>query len=68
MKPMALMTAKTTTMIWESFPPRSWPKRVVIHSAPVITPERRSQTAMNTMTKIWFHTGQSQGIHTLCSP
>ena len=34
------MSANTTTMMWESLAPFSKPKRVPIHSAPVVALER----------------------------
>jgi hypothetical protein len=44
MKPTTLTRAKMTTMMRLSSAPRPSPKRLVIHSAPVRTFERRIQT------------------------
>ena len=49
---MTLTRAKTTTMMCDSLAPGPLPKRVVIHSAPVITLERRSQEDRYTIKKI----------------
>ncbi len=57
-----------TTMMWASCAPRPLPKRVWIHSAPVITFERRSQVDIYTIRKTWLKVGQSQGIQTLLTP
>ena len=48
--------------------PLSRPKRMVIHSAPVIAPERRSHVERYTIKKIWLNTGQSHGMKTLFNP
>ena len=57
-----------TTMICASCAPRPLPKRVWIHSAPVMTLERRSQAERKTIMKTWLNVGQSHGIQTLLSP
>ena len=45
MKPTTLTSAKNTTTMRDSSAPRPSPKRLVIHSAPVSTLERRIQLA-----------------------
>ena len=59
------VTAKTTTILWLSLPPVLSPKRMRIHSAPVIAPLLRNQVDKNIITNTWFQTGHTQGIHTL---
>jgi hypothetical protein len=65
---MTLTRAKITTTIWDKFAPRPLPNLVRIHSAPVITFDRRSQGERYTIRKIWLKTGQTHGIHILFIP
>jgi len=68
MKPITVITANTTTMICESWAPVPSPKRVRIHSAPVITLDRRSHTARKIIRNTWFQTGQTHGSQALFRP
>ena len=63
-----MTSAKTTTLRCASVAPRSPPKRVCIHWAPVSTLERRSHALMNIMRKIWLNVGQTQGSQMLFRP
>ncbi len=67
-RPITLTSAKTTTLKWARVPPRSLPKRVWIHCAPVITPERRVHALMNIMRKIWLNVGHIHGSQMLFAP
>src|ERR1035441_10146728 len=58
---MTLTSANATTLRWARTPPRSLPKRVCIHWAPVRTFERLSHVLRNIMRKIWLNVGQTQG-------
>ena len=60
--------AKMTTLMCDSLAPVLFPNLVVIHSAPVMTLERRSQTARKIIRKIWLKTGQTQGRNTPLTP
>jgi hypothetical protein len=65
---MTLRRAKTTTIRWANCAPFPSPNRNRIHSAPVMTPERRSQVERKTMRTIWLKTGHSHGIQMLLNP
>ena len=65
---MTLTSAKKTTLKCASVPPRSLPKRVCIHCAPVSTLERRSHALMNIIRKIWLKVGQTHGSQMLFRP
>ncbi len=54
--------------MWARFAPVPRPNRVWIHSAPVMTFERRVQALMNTMRKIWLKTGQTNGSQIALAP
>ncbi len=57
-----------TTLRCESCAPLPLPKRVSIHSAPVMALERRSQLERYTIMKTWLKTGHTQGIQMLFIP
>src|SRR5574344_1108145 len=63
-----MSNAKQTTIQCESTLPRPLPKRVSIHSAPVVTLDLRSHADKNIIRKIWLNVGQSQGIQILLRP
>src|SRR3954452_767245 len=67
-KATTLTSAKITTLIRDASAPLSLPKRSVIHSAPVVAFDRRSQEDKYTMRNIWLNTGHNQGMNTLLSP
>ena len=56
---MAAITANTVTMICEALPSLLSPKRVSIHSDPVIILDFRIQTAKNIIMNIWFQIGHN---------
>ena len=62
------MSANSTTIRCASVLPRPSPNLNLIHSAPVITPDRRSQVERKTIRMIWLKTGHSHGIQMLFSP
>ena len=67
-KPTTLTMAKTTMIIWDNCEPVPVPNLVFIHSAPVMTFERRSQQDRYTIKNIWLKTGQSHGMNTPLRP
>ena len=66
--PTTATKAKVTTLIWAKLAPLSWPNRVLIHSAPVRTLDRRSQALRNIMRKIWLNVGHTHGSQMLLRP
>jgi len=60
--------ANITTIMCDRFDALPSPKRVLIHSAPVITFDRLSQAERNTIRTIWLKTGHNQGIQMLLRP